>query len=50
MRPAWRSSARTEAAGILTDTPANAPGIVVATAGAFLLDALAHLAGLLDAP
>jgi AraC-like DNA-binding protein len=31
-------------------TPARAPGIAVASAGEPLLDALAHLAGLLDAP
>jgi AraC-like DNA-binding protein len=31
-------------------TPARAPGIAVASAGQPLLDALAHLAGLLDAP
>jgi AraC-like DNA-binding protein len=39
-----------EAAGTLDDTPAHAPGIAVASAGAPLLDALAHLAGLLDTP
>ena len=39
-----------EAAATLDDTPARAPGIAVATAGAPLLDALAHLAGLLDTP
>jgi AraC-like DNA-binding protein len=32
------------------DLPAHAPGIAVATAGTPLLDALAHLAGLLDTP
>lgn len=39
-----------EAADILAGTPARAPGITVATAGAPLLNALAHLAGLLDTP
>jgi AraC-like DNA-binding protein len=39
-----------EAADILDDVPARAPGITVARAGAPLLDALAHLAGLLDTP
>ena len=34
-----------EVADILAGTPARAPGIAVATAGAPLLDALAHLAG-----
>jgi len=39
-----------EAAVTLDDIPARAPGIAVASAGAPLLDALAHLAGLLDTP
>ena len=39
-----------ESAVTLGGTPAPAPGIAVASAGAPLLDALAHLAGLLDAP
>jgi AraC-like DNA-binding protein len=39
-----------EAAAILDDAPGRAPGIAVASAGAPLLDALAHLAGLLDTP
>jgi AraC-like DNA-binding protein len=39
-----------EAADTLADTAARAPGIAVASAGASLLDALAHLAGLLDTP
>jgi AraC-like DNA-binding protein len=39
-----------EAAAILDDVPARAPGIAVASADAPLLDALAHLAGLLDTP
>jgi AraC-like DNA-binding protein len=39
-----------EAADILDDVPARAPGIAVASADAPLLDALAHLAGLLDTP
>jgi AraC-like DNA-binding protein len=39
-----------EAAVALDETPARAPGIAVASAGAPLLDALAHLAGLLDTP
>jgi AraC-like DNA-binding protein len=39
-----------EAAVAPGDTPARAPGIAVADAGAPLLDALAHLAGLLDMP
>jgi AraC-like DNA-binding protein len=39
-----------EAADTLDDTPARAPGITVARAGEPLLDALAHLAGLLDTP
>jgi AraC-like DNA-binding protein len=39
-----------ESASTLAGSPAPAPGIVVASAGAPLLDALAHLAGLLDAP
>jgi AraC-like DNA-binding protein len=39
-----------EAAVAVGGTPARAPGIAVATAGAPLLSALAHLAGLLDTP
>lgn len=39
-----------EAADILDETAARAPGIAVATADAPLLDALAHLASLLDTP
>ena len=39
-----------ESADAPDGTPARAPGIAVASAGAPLLDALAHLAGLLDAP
>jgi AraC-like DNA-binding protein len=39
-----------DAADMLDDPPARAPGIAVATADAPLLDALAHLAGLLDTP
>jgi AraC-like DNA-binding protein len=39
-----------ESAGTLVGSPAPPPGIAVASAGAPLLDALAHLAGLLDAP
>jgi AraC-like DNA-binding protein len=39
-----------EAADTVDDTPVRAPGIAVASAGAPLFDALAHLAGLLDAP
>jgi AraC-like DNA-binding protein len=39
-----------EAAATLDDPPARPPGIAVARAGAALLDALAHLAGLLDTP
>lgn len=39
-----------EAAVTPDGTPARAPGIAVASAGAPLLDALAHLAGLLDTP
>ena len=39
-----------ESAATLGGTSAPAPGIAVASAGAPLLDALAHLAGLLDAP
>jgi AraC-like DNA-binding protein len=39
-----------ESAVTLGGTSAPAPGIAVASAGAPLLDALAHLAGLLDAP
>jgi AraC-like DNA-binding protein len=39
-----------EAAGTPGGTPARAPGIAVASAGEPLLDALAHLAGLLEAP
>jgi AraC-like DNA-binding protein len=39
-----------EAAVTPGDIPPRAPGIAVASAGAPLLDALAHLAGLLDTP
>jgi hypothetical protein len=39
-----------EAADVLEDATARAPGITVARADAPLLDALAHLAGLLDTP
>jgi AraC-like DNA-binding protein len=39
-----------EAAAAPGGTPARAPGIAVASAGAPLLDALSHLAGLLDTP
>src|ERR1700678_328741 len=39
-----------ESASTLAGSPAPAPGIAVASAGPPLLDALAHLAGLLDAP
>jgi AraC-like DNA-binding protein len=39
-----------EAAPAPGDTPARAPGVTVASAGAPLLDALSHLAGLLDTP
>lgn len=48
--PAEIAALLLDAAGSLDDTPARAPGIAVASAGAPLLDALAHLAGLLDAP
>ncbi|HEY1702575.1 MAG TPA: AraC family transcriptional regulator [Trebonia sp.] len=39
-----------ETAGTLDDGPASVPGIAVSGAGVPLVDALAHLAGLLDAP
>jgi AraC-like DNA-binding protein len=39
-----------EPAVTLGSTPSPAPGIAVVSAGALLLDALAHLASLLDAP
>jgi AraC-like DNA-binding protein len=39
-----------EAAAAPGDTPARAPGVTVASAGEPLLDALSHLAGLLDTP
>jgi AraC-like DNA-binding protein len=39
-----------ETAATRDGTPARAPGIAVASAGQPLLEALAHLAGLLDAP
>jgi AraC-like DNA-binding protein len=48
--PAEIAAMLLEAAAAPGGTPGRAPGIAVASAGAPLLDALAHLAGLLDTP
>jgi AraC-like DNA-binding protein len=48
--PAEIAAILLEAAVAAGDTPARAPGIAVAHAGAPLLQALGHLAGLLDTP
>jgi AraC-like DNA-binding protein len=50
LEPSQIAAMLLESAAALGGTSAPAPGIAVATAGAPLLDALAHLAGLLDAP
>jgi AraC-like DNA-binding protein len=50
LEPAEIAAMLVESAVTLGGTPAPAPGIAVASADAPLLDALAHLAGLLDAP
>jgi AraC-like DNA-binding protein len=50
VEPAEIAAMLLEAAVPPGGTPARAPGIAVARAGQPLLDALAHLAGLLDAP
>jgi AraC-like DNA-binding protein len=50
IEPAEIAAMLLDAALTPDDTPAHAPGIAVASADAPLLDALAHLAGLLDAP
>ena len=48
--PAEIAAMLLEAAATPGDTPARAPGVTVASAGVPLLDALSHLAGLLDTP
>src|SRR3984957_2347935 len=48
--PAETAALLLEAAATPGDTPARAPGVTVASAGAPLLNALSHLAGLLDTP
>ena len=50
IEPAEIAAMLLEAAAAAGGTPARAPGIAVASAGEPLLDALAHLAGLLDTP
>jgi hypothetical protein len=50
IEPAEIAAMLLEAAVTPGGTPARAPGIAVASAGEPLLDALAHLAGLLDTP
>jgi AraC-like DNA-binding protein len=50
LEPAQITAMVLESAGPPAGSPAPAPGIAVASAGGPLLDALAHLAGLLDAP
>jgi AraC-like DNA-binding protein len=50
LEPSQIAAMLLESAATLGGTSAPAPGIAVASAGAPLLDALAHLAGLLDAP
>jgi AraC-like DNA-binding protein len=50
IEPAEIAALLLEAGLGLASTPARAPGIAVARAGEPLLDALAHLAGLLDTP
>jgi AraC-like DNA-binding protein len=50
IEPAEIAAILLQAGGVPGDLPARAPGIAVAGAGAPLLDALAHLAGLLDTP
>jgi AraC-like DNA-binding protein len=48
--PAEIAAMLLEAAATLGDAPARAPGISVASAGPSLLNALSHVAGLLDTP
>jgi AraC-like DNA-binding protein len=48
--PAEIAAMLLDAAAATGDTPARAPGVTVAIAGAPLLDALSRLAGLLDTP
>ena len=50
LEPAQIAAMLLESAATRAGSSAPAPGLAVATAGASLLDALAHLAGLLDAP
>jgi AraC-like DNA-binding protein len=50
LEPSQIAAMLLESATTLAGSPAPAPGIAVASAGPPLLDALAHLAGLLDAP
>jgi AraC-like DNA-binding protein len=50
LEPAQITAMVLESAGPPAGSPAPAPGIAVASAGGPLLEALAHLAGLLDAP
>ena len=50
LEPSQIAAMLLESAATLGGTSAPAPGIAVATASAPLLDALTHLAGLLDAP
>jgi AraC-like DNA-binding protein len=50
LEPAQITAMVLESADPPAGSPAPAPGIAVASAGGPLLDALAHLAGLLDAP
>jgi AraC-like DNA-binding protein len=50
LEPSQIAAMLLESAATLGGTSAPAPGIAVASAGPPLLDALAHLAGLLDAP